>query len=203
MGQTSSKSKYARAGLTWSKVWRFIILPFFPSRLEPFMAVKKFEDIPIDELIKAGLEGVLLDADGTLGTHHTQSFPDTAVAHALKMAESGLKVAIFTNSSEDRFQQFEGIPVVGEARPKPDPQGFEEAMKTCLQMNDPEKVCMIGDNFITDGGAVLAGMRFIHVFPVKGGENPVLKATRFLAHQCARFYFGKVFNYDHPGNSSR
>ncbi len=201
MSQTSSK--YSRAGLTLSKVLRFITLPFFPSRLEPYMAVKKFEDIPIDALIKDGLEGVLLDADGTLGTHHSSSFPEPVVAHARKMAESGLKVAIFTNSSEDRFQQFEGIPVVGEARPKPEPQGFEEAMKTCLQMNDPEKVCMIGDNFITDGGAVLAGMRFIHVFPVKGNENPVLKVTRFLAHRCARFYFGKVFNYNHPGNSSR
>ena len=203
MSQTSSKLKNSRAGLTWSKVLRFITLPFFPSRLEPYMAVKKFEDIPIDVLIRAGLEGVLLDADGTLGTHHTQSFPDTAVAHALKMAESGLKVAIFTNSSEDRFQQFEGIPVVGEARPKPEPLGFDEAMKNCLHMDDPEKVCMIGDNFITDGGAVLAGMRFIHVSPVKGNENPVLKVTRYLAYRCARFYFGKVFNYNHPGNVSR
>ena len=62
------------------------------------------------------------------------------------------------------------------------------AMKKYLQLDDPATVCMIGDNYITDGGAIDAGMRFIHVQPVPGPENPLHRATRFIAYRFARLY---------------
>ena len=43
-------------------------------------------------------------------------------------------------------------------------------------------------NYITDGGAVDAGMRFIHVKPVPGNENPFHHTTRYLAELLARAY---------------
>jgi len=61
-------------------------------------------------------------------------------------------------------------------------------MKKYLQLDDPATVCMIGDNYITDGGAIDAGMRFIHVQPVPGPENPLHRATRFIAYRFARLY---------------
>ncbi len=195
MKEKSAKVKNSREGLKWSKVMRFIALPFCPSRLEVYFAVRRFEDIPVEKLIEDGVQGVLLDADGTLGPHHTRVFPESSVETVRKMAASGLKAAIYTNSSEDRFHQFKGIPVVGEARPKPESRGFEQAMKNCLHLNDPRKVCMIGDNFITDGGAIDAGMRFIHVLPVIGNENLFLRITRYLAYRCALFHFGGAFDY--------
>lgn len=188
-------AKNSREGLKWAKIMRFIALPFCPDRLKVYLAVRRFEDIPIEKLIEDGVQGVLLDADGTMGAHHTRVFPESSVEMVRKMTASGLKAAIYTNSSEDRFHQFEGIPVVGEASPKPEPRGFEQAMKNYLLLDDPRKVCMIGDNFITDGGAVDAGMRFIHVLPMRGNENIFLRATRFMAYRFANFYFGGAFDY--------
>jgi HAD superfamily phosphatase (TIGR01668 family) len=152
------------------------------------MAVKRFADVPIDSLISDGIKGVLLDADGTLGSHHTRVFSDTVRAHVHRMIQNGLRVAIYTNAMEDRFEAFEGVAIVTDVPPKPDPRGFEIAMKKYLQLDDPATVCMIGDNYITDGGAIEAGMRFIHVQPVPGPENPFHRFFRFIAYLFARLY---------------
>jgi predicted HAD superfamily phosphohydrolase YqeG len=187
----------SREGLKWPKVVRFISLPFFPSRLKIYIALKRIEDLPIKKLVADGVQGVLLDADGTLGTHHTKIFPQTSVDTVRKIAAEGIKVAIYTNSTEDRFNQFENIPIVSEALAKPDPRGFKRAMTKYLRLHDPDKVCMIGDSLITDGGAVDAGMKFIYVHPVNGKENPFHKLTRYLAYLCAKFHNKSVFDHGH------
>ncbi|MDH5764213.1 MAG: HAD hydrolase-like protein [Nitrospinota bacterium] len=178
-----------REGLKWVKILRFLSLPFFPGSLRTYQAVQRFEDISIEDLVANGIKGVLLDADGTLGPHHTRVFSEPVRKHVHKMVENGLRVAIYTNAMEDRFEAFEGVAVVTEVPPKPDPRGFEIAMKQYLKLNDPESVCMVGDNYITDGGAVDAGMRFIHVQPVPGPENFFHRATRALACRIARWHF--------------
>ena len=179
-----------REGLTWAKISRFLSLPFQPSRLSTYISVSRFEEVPLDILSKDGIKGVLLDADGTLGPHHTCSFEDSVLDHVRAMLRQGLKVAIYTNAAEDRFQTFEelGVKIVNNVPPKPDRGGFEIAMKEFLGLTNPSKVCMIGDNYITDGGAIDAGMRFIHVQPVPGGEPVIHSATRELAYMCARIH---------------
>jgi uncharacterized protein len=179
-----------REGLTWAKISRFFSLPFQPSRLSTYISVKRFEEVPLKILSQDGMEGVLLDADGTLGPHHTCSFEGSVLNHVRDMLRQGLKVAIYTNAAEDRFQTFEelGVQIVNNVPPKPDRDGFEIAMKEFLGLSNPSKVCMIGDNYITDGGAIDAGMRFIHVQPVPGGEPVIHSATRELAYMCARMH---------------
>jgi len=183
----------SREGLTSAKVLRFLLLAFKPQYLNAYLAVPRFEDIPIDTLLKDGVQGVLLDADGTLGPHHARHYPESVVDKVMEMADKGLKVAIYTNSDNQLFQQFQGIEVVREAYAKPDPRGFETAMKIHLGLDDASKVCMVGDNFITDGGAISAGMRFIYVDPVKGNEGFVHSSTRYFGALCARFYYGDLF----------
>ena len=183
----------SREGLKSAKVLRFLSLPFKPQYLKTYLAVERFEDIPIDTLLSDGVEGILLDADGTLGPHHTRHYSESVVDHVMHMADKGLKVAIYTNSDNQLFHQFQGIEVVQEAYAKPDPRGFGTAMKMHLGLDDPSKVCMVGDNFITDGGAISAGMRFIYVLPVKGNEGLVHSFTRYLGSLCARFYHGDLF----------
>ncbi len=183
----------SREGLTFAKVLRFLSLPFCPRSLKPYLAVNRFVDVPIDLLQADGIRGVLLDADGTLCPHHAQEFSDEVVRHIGKLTGNGLKVAIYTNASEDRFQQFSNINIVTGVPPKPNRHGFETAMKKFLDLKDPTTVCMIGDNFITDGGAYSAGMRFIHVRPIKGNESFFHAFTRRLAFLCARFYFPADF----------
>jgi predicted HAD superfamily phosphohydrolase YqeG len=195
---TNTSEKNFREGLTGAKVSRFLLLPFQPKYLKAYLAVKRFEDISIDLLLQDGVKGVLLDADGTLGPHHTRHYPDSVVTHVRQMVVKGLQVAIYTNSSNKLFQQFSGIEIVREAYPKPDPRGFEIAMKNHLKLEDPSTVCMVGDNFVTDGGAISAGLRFIYVQPVKGSEHIGHSFTRYLGALCARLYYGDLFKGSQP-----
>lgn len=182
-----------REGLTFAKILRFISLPFRPRLSETYLAVPRFIDVPIDRLKADGIRGVLLDADGTLCPHHAREFSHEVVRHIGQMIESGLKVAIYTNACEDRFRQVPKVAVVTGVPPKPDRRGFEKAMKEFLRLDDPSRVCMIGDNFITDGGAGAAGMRFIHVAPVAGNESLLHGLTRRLALACARIHSPAAF----------
>ena len=183
-------SSSEREGLTSAKIFRFLSLPFQPSRLSTYISVKRFEEVPLDILSQDGIQGILIDADGTLGPHHTLSFENSVLDHVQAMLQEGLKVAIYTNAAENRFQDFEelGVKIVNNVPPKPDRAGFEIAMKEFLGLSDPSKVCMIGDNYITDGGAVDVGMRFIHVQPVMGNESLIHATTRHLAYLCARIH---------------
>lgn len=172
-----------RSGLKWVKLRRFISLMIKPESMNTYLAVSRFEDVPIDRLKSDGILGVLIDADGTLGPDHAREYGDSVVTHVIKMKESGIKVAIYTNAREDRFHQFPGIPVVSEVPAKPDPKGFLLAMTRFLNLENPSQVCMIGDNYITDGGAVDTGMHFLYVEPIPGPEKFIHKWTRDLAHK--------------------
>ena len=185
---SSIQSDTPREGLKWVKIKRFLTLLFTPKSLKTYKAVQRFEDVPIEDLTADGIKGVLLDADGTLGPHHTRVFSESVQNHLKQMISKGLRVAIYTNAMEDRFEVFEGATIVSDVPPKPDPQGFRVAMTKYLQLDDPSTVCMIGDNYITDGGAIDAGMRFIHVQPVPGPENLLHRLTRNIAYRFARLY---------------
>ena len=193
MSPSSKQSSTPREGLKWVKIKRFFTLPFSPASLKTYKAVQRFEDIPIEVLTADGIEGVLLDADGTLGPHHTRVFSDSVKNHVEKMVARGLRVAIYTNAMEDRFEAFKGVAIVTQVPAKPDPRGFEIAMKRYLKLDHPETICMIGDNYITDGGAIDAGMRFIHVRPLPGPENPMHRFFRSIAFLFARLYSPQSF----------
>jgi uncharacterized protein len=179
-----------REGLTLAKISRFIALPFSPARLNTFMKVKQFEEVSIKGLLAEGLKGVLIDADGTLAAHYSQEFNLSVIQHVRDMLKNGLKVAIYTNALEDRFEAFQkmGVKVVSNVPAKPDPRGFQIAMTDFLNLDDPAKVCMIGDSYVTDGGAIDAGMLFIYVQPVKGNESFLHSAARLFAYLCAKMY---------------
>lgn len=182
-----------RERLTFAKLWRFLSLPFCPEDLKTWFAVNRFEDVPIDFLHREGVEGVLLDVDGTLCPHHAREFSASVSQHVMAMKSSGLKVAIFTNAMDDRFEAFPGINVVTGVPAKPAPAGFEKAMTEFMGIKNPDKVCMIGDNYLTDGGAISLGMRFIHVQPIDGNETLIHSATRAFGLFCARLHAPEIF----------
>lgn len=188
--------KSSRAGLKWVKVRRFLTLFFNRNLLATYLSVPRFEDVPIERLIQDGIQGVLVDADGTLGPDGAHTYSRGVVDHIQQMRRAGLKAALYTNAGEDRFSQFHGVEVVSDVHPKPDPRGFSSAMTRFLGMTDPSRVCMIGDNYITDGGAVEAGMRFLHVHPIPGGENAIHRFTRYLAWRQAQR--GSIENSTRP-----
>ncbi|QPJ65350.1 MAG: HAD family hydrolase [Candidatus Nitrohelix vancouverensis] len=191
--QNSNAVSASREGLTFCKLWRLLSIPFSPRKLSPWFAVDSIAEIDIQRLINDGIQGVLLDADGVLASHRSRVFPEPSLAFVREMMTMGLRVAIYTNADESRFQQFEGVPVVKNVPAKPDRKGFEIAAREYLNVQDFSRVCMVGDNFVTDGGAVEAGMRFVHVKPIAGCEKPIHRWTRRLAYECARLYFPGKF----------
>ena len=106
-----------RSGLKWVKVKRFFTLLVAPRRGKAYLSLARFEDVPIDRLLADGIRGALVDADGTLGPHHTPRYPASTIAHLKALQATGIRVAIYTNDREDRFDQFEGIPVVSGVPP--------------------------------------------------------------------------------------
>ena len=50
MNQVISTS-FKNEGLTWAKISRFFAIPFQPSRLSTYLALKRFEEVPIDFLL--------------------------------------------------------------------------------------------------------------------------------------------------------
>ncbi|MEC7641696.1 MAG: hypothetical protein VYC17_06025 [Nitrospinota bacterium] len=193
-----------RDGFTLKKLMRFLMLPFRPKGSRTWLAVNRFEDVPVDEILKKGIKGILLDADGTLARNKTEHFSESVVRQVELMREKGLQVAIYTNAGENRFQQFPGVEIVTGVPAKPDSRGFETAMMNFLQLDDPARVCMIGDNYITDGGAIDAGMWFIYVKPIAGNEHFIHRFFRYIAYLCARLHAGKQFRFlssnPNPGN---
>jgi len=183
-----------REGLTFYKLWRFISLPFSPSKVKTWFAVNSFEDISPSQLVNSGIQGVLLDADGVLGPNGTQSFSEPIKHHVQSFLNQGIKVAIYTNAREDRFDQFKNVIIVTNVQAKPNPQGFKNAIIDFLELTDYQKVCMVGDNYITDGGAIELGIPFIYVTPLKGNEKLYHRATRFYGYLWARLYSKKSFN---------
>ena len=81
-----------REGLTWAKVSRFLSLPFQPSRLSTYLAAKRFDEVPLNTLLQDGIKGVLIDADGTIGPHHTRDIDVAILVHIQKMLQQGLQV---------------------------------------------------------------------------------------------------------------
>lgn len=183
----------SREGFTWAKLLHFVTLPFAPEKLKTFLAVKRFEEVPIDPMLEAGIKGVLIDADGTLCKHHGREFSPAVIEHVQKMISAGLKVGIYTNAFEDRFEIFTGVEIITNVQAKPDPRGFLAAMKNHLQIENPSEVCMIGDNYITDGGAISAGMQFIYVQPIRGKENLFHSLFRAYGATLAKLYFPEKF----------
>ena len=76
-----------REGLTWATVARFLSLPFQPSRLSTYLAAKRFDEVPLNTLLQDGIKGVLIDADGTIGPHHTLDIDASILAHIQKMLQ--------------------------------------------------------------------------------------------------------------------
>ena len=49
------------------------------------MAFDHFTEVPIEQLKLKGIQGVLIDADGTLGPHHSRIFSHEVIEHVNKM----------------------------------------------------------------------------------------------------------------------
>lgn len=126
-------------------------------------------DIPLlSVLTRKRILSLLLDVDGCIATPYGP-IQDQNLGHIDNLQRDGVAVGVYSNCQDmprlDPLRKM-GIPIYDGAFAKPARVGFLDA---CRKMNfDPQKTWMVGDNPLTDGGAVgvLGGVAFVEPIAV-------------------------------------
>ncbi len=132
----------------------------------------------------AGVRGVLLDVDGTLVAHRARQYPPSVFAVIAGLQAAGLRVAVYSNADDPEALLPLGVPIVTGVPRKPARAGFEQAVAQGLDLPVSDAVVMVGDNLISDGGAVDAGLRFIYCTPLPGAEPWAHRVVRGLVERA-------------------
>jgi HAD superfamily phosphatase (TIGR01668 family) len=163
------------------RVLRFLTRP---SSRAIWFVLDDVTTLDAEALTASGIEGVLLDVDATLVPHHERRYPASVHALLERLQAAGLKVAIYSNARDIEALRPLGVPVIHGVPRKPDLAGFRAAVER-LGVTDPARVLMIGDNPLSDGAAVDAGLRFAWCRPLPGREPLGHRAVRGLAERVA------------------
>ncbi|MBU0553360.1 HAD family hydrolase [Myxococcota bacterium] len=175
-----------RSGLSAGKAWRLWRLLWRPRLTQTRLRLARFEQLDPAWFKAAGLRGALLDADGTLAAHHVRDFSPEVIAAVARLKAAGIKLGVYTNASDEAAFDAIQAPLLRGLPAKPSVAGFRAAA-AALGL-PPAQVAMIGDSYITDGGAVEAGLAFIYCRPLPGAEPRGHKLARALAAAVARAY---------------
>ena len=156
--------------------------------LAPKKTVQNIHEINLDELLAAGIKGVITDLDNTL-VETREPYADELVADWFRRLKSaGLKVVIVSNNNYERVAKFSGplsIPFVHRAR-KPGGSGFRRSLR--LLGLHAHETAVIGDQILTDvlGGNRL-GMMTILVQPCsRKGEKIFTRFNRAIEKLAIR-----------------
>lgn len=170
----------SRSGFSREKALQLVRI-LRPRNTRTLARLRDFSALKPDVLAKrtgVRLRGLLLDVDETLAPHHGK-IPRETIDAVGQLISRGLRVGIYSNSSGDvtpgrraDLETLRGLGAVvmeGEIAAKPARRGFEQATRA---LGLPaEAVAMVGDNYLTDGGAIRAGLHFIKVDPVPTDER--------------------------------
>jgi len=170
----------SREGLNLTKITHAATLPFRPGMTRTIVPTAKFLELDFTTILNRS-RGLILDVDATLVAHHSNEF-SPEVIKMLKYLRSEVAVCIFSNNNQLRQPLVElDFPFVINVKPKPHPEGFDTGARRYLG-HSPQDCTMIGDNLLTDGGALRAGMNLALVEPVPGPEGFGHRFTRSYGH---------------------
>lgn len=136
--------------------------------LEPDRYFSSLTRIDVEwDLLRAGLDHVLLDVDNTLRRRDNGEVPRDVRAWLAKAREAGIGLCLLSNNFHADIHEVADeldLAVVAKAM-KPLPFGFQRAMKAIGAT--PDACVMVGDQLLTDVlGAHVAGMRAYLVSPL-------------------------------------
>ncbi len=187
MNTLPAKTDQSREGVNLTKIAQCFKL-LFSSNTKTLNRLEKFTDLDIDKIKReTGIEikGLILDIDGCLSYNHGEILPEN-LEHLRTLIARGVKIIIYSNMAwSERYKDLEGqIEVLTNVPPKPDPAGFSTALE---KLSLPkENVAMVGDNYLTDGGAIQEGINFIHINPLRRKDEEKLTEK---AHSAIRGFF--------------
>lgn len=173
MSQIMQNEDISREGLTLAKLQQPLRLIHAPNShaIAKLSSFQKFNLARINALLGTDFQGVILDVDECIAPHHGRI--DLAnFDKIMEMVEEGLHFVIHSNmKANDRYDEIlesgkGSIALLKSRYPKPDPRGFDECVDLLKLPRD--KVIAVGDNFLTDGGAIQVGIPFVHIDPIRG-----------------------------------
>lgn len=187
----------SREGFTREKLLQFLRL----VNAETTHAIAKISEFrllnvaKINELLGTDFQGVILDVDECVAPHHGEITAEN-IRKIQEICANGMGIVIHSNMQAsaryDEVIESEGgkIHLHKSRFAKPDPRGFLECAEV-LSL-EPSQIIMVGDNFLTDGGSISAGIPFVKVRPL---SRPVIQnLTR--AHQVVpRMVADRISDY--------
>lgn len=187
----------SREGLTTEKLLQPLYL-LRPKNNQAIAKVQKFTQISIariNELLGTEYRGAILDIDECTAPHHGDILPEN-LDHVVEMIREGTRIVIFSNmKASDRYNAIieatnGAVKVHTSQFAKPDARGFLEC---CDELNLlPHQVVMIGDNFITDGGSIRAGIDFVKVESIKTEGESIGKKLKRFPQIASRWLYSKL-----------
>jgi HAD superfamily phosphatase (TIGR01668 family) len=135
-----------------------------------------------------GVQGLLLDLDGTLKDYRAQRIPPDVLAWVGRLQASGVRLCLLSNGKTKRIGRFArslDIPFVAEAL-KPSPRGCHRGVKA-LGL-DRRRVALVGDQVFADVLAGrLAGLFTVLVPPSHPDEPWFTRLKRPFERQVLRW----------------
>lgn len=149
----------------------------------------------INALLGTDFRGLILDVDECVAPHHGE-ITEENIRKIQEICAEGMGIVIHSNMQAsaryDEVIESDGgqIHLHKSRFAKPDRRGFLECAEV-LNL-EPSKIIMVGDNFLTDGGSISAGIPFVKITPL---SRPLIQnLTR--AHQVVpRFVADRISDY--------
>ncbi len=157
--------------------------------LKPHIKLNRITDIDLSLLRDNGIEGLILDVDNTLSTHHGEVLVDGLREWLDNMQENGIRLMILSNSKEKRVGPFANKLNLDyfSVGLKPLPFGY---WKTTRKMGIKLKnTAIVGDQLFTDSlGGHLAGVKTIILNPIKPEEMWSFRVRRYFEKKLYKHY---------------
>jgi uncharacterized protein len=155
---------FSREGITSKKIIQGfkLLLPGNTKTLCFYNTFTDFDSKEISKKLGKQLKGIILDVDHCISENRGPIFPEN-IAHLKKLQAEGLKIVIYSNSIwTKRYNAIpKGIKVLTDIPAKPNLEGFRIALNELGFSKD--EIVMVGDNYLTDGGAIQMGIPFVRI----------------------------------------
>jgi len=181
-----NKQEHDREGVSLPKIKHFIETALYGKTRNADAYLEKFADLNIEALramTNKKLRYVLLDIDACIAPSYGPILEEN-LQKIRELISQGVKIGVYSNcKGMERLNPIRemGIPIYDGELAKPLAEGFEGV---CEKFGfNPKETLMVGDNPVTDGGAVgvLEGMVFVK--PIPNDKNVKLRFSK----KCSLF----------------
>lgn len=159
------------------------------KKLYPTKAIDSIYDLPIDELKKAGIKGIIFDIDNTLVPYDKAEPTKQIITFFERLREEGFKITLASNNTEDRVVKFnEKLKVLALHKAK---KPLRRSLRKAVALMECEmnEAVMVGDQIFTDVyGGNRAGLQTYLVKPVSDKDEWQTKVKRGLERQIIKHY---------------